>query len=231
MGSFCNYANSGFAFLNCFFLAWSTYSKTSCTCQKALRILLASSMTNGAWTRGEFVTCFRPPHVNWIRAKFGEEIEWCKVLCVVVILLWRRCSKIIPPEKLNSKMSVGTWNWKVCVIHMMPLTRFYTHGCLLLFLSFARVAECLWRSSWNWASVALTFASLREIMLSSTMKGSYLRQCSYEPFLKPTRKYAYGGAASRDLCLQISKSTMQQQQTFMLSFRFYPRNRHHMHCS
>ena len=38
-------------------------------------------------------------------------------------------------------------------------------------------------------------------------------------------------AASRDLCLQISKSTMQQQQTFMLSFRFYPRNRHHMHCT
>ena len=24
---------------------------------------------------------------------------------------------------------------------------------------------------------------------------------------------------------------MQQQQTFMLSFRFYPRNRHHMHCT
>ena len=115
MGSFCNYANSSFAFLNlAFFLAWSTYSQREelYMSEDTKNLARASSMTNGAWTRGEFVTCFRPPHVNWIRAKFGKMMQ--SSLCSNS----SRCSKIIlqiDPKKCQ-------WALETERIPMMPLT-------------------------------------------------------------------------------------------------------------
>ena len=110
----------------------------------------ASSMTNGAWTRGEFVTCFRPPHVNWIRAKFGEMMQ--SSLCSNS----SRCSKIIlqiDPEKCQwavGHLKLKGFPW--CRSRLSPSVSKF----------FARVVECLWRSSWNWASEAtLTFGSTR----------------------------------------------------------------------
>ena len=75
-------------------------------------------------------------------------------------------------------------------VHLKGLCRlsgcYYTHGCLLLFLSFARVVEWLWRSPWNWASgTPLTFASTRnnaELQWKEVIWDNAL--------LKPTRKYA-----------------------------------------
>ena len=83
----------------------------------------------------------------------------------------------------------SVWILKMSV-HLKGLCRlswcYYTHGCLLLFLSFARVVEWLWRSPWNWASgTPLTFASTRnnaELQWKEVIWDNAL--------LKPTRKYA-----------------------------------------
>ena len=184
MGSFCNYANSGFAFLNCFFFGLKHIVEDELYMSEGTKNL--ASIIHDKWSMNERRICHllqaSPCKLNQSQIRRGDRMMQSSLCPSNSSLTQVFQNNSSWKTVLNPKMSVGTWNWKVCVIHMMPLTRFYTHGCLLLFLSFARVAECLWRSSWNWASVALTFASLREIMLTSTMKGSYLRQCSYEPF-------------------------------------------------
>ena len=207
------------------FLAWSTYSQREelYMSEDTKNLARASSMTNGAWTRGEFVTCFRPPHVNWIRAKFGEMMQ--SSLCSNS----SRCSKIIlqiDPEKCQ--WAVGHLKLKG-----FPWCRSRLSPSVSKFL--ARVVECLWRSSWNWASEAtLTFGSTRnnaefynERKLFETIRRN--------PF-KPTRKYAYGGVpASIFVCKYLKVQCSCRHSCFhsdsthaiditCIAVRFFPRS-------
>ena len=120
----------------------------------------------------------------------------------------------------------SVWILKMSV-HLKGLCRlsrcYYTHGCLLLFLSFARVVEWLWRSPWNWASgTPLTFASTRnnaELQWKEVIWDNAL--------LKPTRKYARFVLLFANMYTILrgkADSCFHSDSTFR-----DPRKRHHVH--
>ena len=141
MGSFCNYANSGFAFLNCFFFGLKHIVEDELYMSEGTKNL--ASIIHDKWSMNERRICHllqaSPCKLNQSQIRRGDRMMQSSLCPSNSSLTQVFQNNSSWKTVLNPKMSVGTWNWKVCVIHMMPLTRFYTHGCLLLFLSFARV--------------------------------------------------------------------------------------------